>query len=153
MIDSLQNTNTSMISQMQMRPPHPPKAPPLTDEQKTQLEQILSKYNPENITKADAQQMFTAFEDAGIGGPELKKAIEKAGFDANQVWELAHGDKPRPQEMNQGGSINTTALKSLQDILNQYDFSSISKDSETDLMSKLNGAGLLMQGSVIDLRM
>ncbi len=159
MLESIQNSNSMMINAFQMGNIRPPKFQPLTDQQKSQLSEILSQYDPENITKEDAQAMFKAFHEAGIGGPELKEAIEEAGFDADKVWELAHGDKPpRPPEgrefsgQRELGSINTSALETLQSILSQFNLSEMNEENQTSLIQKLKESGLLLQGGVIDIR-
>ena len=159
MLDSIQNSSSMMLNSLQMGSMRPPKFHPLTDEQKSQLSEILSQYDPQNITKEDAQAMFKAFRESGIGGPELKKAMEEAGFDADKVWELAHGDKPpRPPEGQEStggrefGSINTSALETLQSILSQFNLSDMSEENQTSLIQKLKESGLLLQGGVIDIR-
>jgi hypothetical protein len=50
MLESIQNSNSMMINAFQMGNIRPPKFQPLTDQQKSQLSEILSQYDPENIT-------------------------------------------------------------------------------------------------------
>ena len=58
----------------------------LTDEQKQTIADILSQYDPENITEEDAKAIFQAFKDAGITPAKgMKEAIEAAGFDAEDL--------------------------------------------------------------------
>ena len=64
-------------------PPPPPmgRAQALTDDQKTQLAEILSKYDADNMTAADVQSMHDDIRNAGIRpGEELKTILEDAGF-------------------------------------------------------------------------
>jgi hypothetical protein len=132
------------------------RAQSLTSDQKSKLQDILSNYDASNVTSDDAKAMFKAFEEAGIKGPGLRDAIQSSGFDADQVWSLAHdGQKPPQGGPPQGGmqgsaKLNTSALQSLQDILSQYDLTNLTSDQQDDLMTKLSKAGLMNTGSLID---
>jgi hypothetical protein len=137
-----------------------PKAKALTDEQKSKIADILSNYDKDNVTADDAKEIFDAFKEAGIQpGAGMKEAIEDAGFDADELRDLAKpSDMPPGPPPSQGAfgsssskSIDASTLKSLQDILNQYDMSSLSSDQEEELLSKLSDAGLMKNGSMIDL--
>jgi hypothetical protein len=142
----------------QMRPMGGMQGPrQLSSDDKQKVQDLLSQYDPTSITADDAKELFKSFEEAGIKGPGLREAISEAGFDADQVWSLAHdGQKPPqpPQGSGMGGgkdSINTTALQSLQNILSQYDLSSLSSDDETNLFTQLSNAGFMKSGSILDL--
>lgn len=61
---------------------------PLSDEQKTTMEEILSQYDAENMTKEDMESIRQELEDAGI--PRSKESMQMmraAGF----------GPPPKPQ--------------------------------------------------------
>jgi hypothetical protein len=146
-----------------------PKPEPLTDDQKSQVQSILSEYDSDNLTADDAKAIFKAFRKAGINGAGLKEAIEATGFDAEKLRSLAGADGPQGpggpggpggpppggMGMNRSGSSTTgvsmSTLKSLQSILSQYDFSSISTDQQSELFTKLSSSGLLKNGNIIDL--
>jgi hypothetical protein len=138
-----------------------PQAKALTDEQKSKIADILSNYDKDNLTADDAKEIFSAFKEAGIQhGAGMKEAIEDAGFDADSLRDLAKPADmpPGPPRAKEGAfgsssskSIDASTLKSLQDILNQYDMSSLSSDQEEELLSKLSDAGLMKNGSMIDL--
>jgi hypothetical protein len=150
-ISSIQGLG-SMQAMGQMQKPQP-----LTSEQKTKLQDILSQYDPENVTAEDAKKIFSSLREAGIRGPELKEAVEKAGFDSDELFKLGHDGKQPPQGMPPMGgaqssdSVNLSALKSLQSILNQFDLSSIDDDQQSELMSQLEQSGLMRSGSVLDI--
>lgn len=56
-------------------------AVPMTDEQKTQAEEILAKYDPENMTPEDWEAMREEFEQAGIRpGRQMMQMMQEAGF-------------------------------------------------------------------------
>jgi hypothetical protein len=133
-----------------------PPPEPLTDEQKTKVQDLLSNYDASNMTAEDAKTLFKSFQEAGIRGPGLREAIESAGFDAEALWSLGHdGQKPPQPPSGLGpendGKINSTTLKTLQDILNQYDLSNLSSDQQDSLMTQLNNAGLIKSKNLIDL--
>ncbi len=67
-----------------MMPPPPPmgRTQALTDDQKTQLTEILSNYDAENMTETDIQSMRDDIRSAGIRpGEELKSILEDSGFE------------------------------------------------------------------------
>jgi hypothetical protein len=135
----------------------------LSDDQKQTVQNILSNYDSSKITAADAKSIFKSFEEAGIKGAGLREAITTAGFDADQVWSLAHDGQKPPQGGGPGGpggpgggaggpsKVNSSALQALQTILNQYDLSNMSDEKEQDLMSQLQDTGLLQSGSLLNL--
>ena len=146
MTDNIQGVG-SMYGNRTFPTPHP-----LTDEQKSQVQSILSQYDPSNVSAEDAKNIFKAFREADIRpGPDLKNAISAAGFDAGNLRSLArpegyhghrHGAASAP-----GNRVNMSTLQSLQSILNQYDLSNMSPDQEKEILSKLNDAGLRGIGS------
>lgn len=126
----------------------------LTADQNQTVQDILSEYDTEDLTAEDAKSIFKAFEEAGIRGPGLREAVKGAGFDADQVWSLAHdGETPPapPSGGQRGGQINLNSLQSLQTILDQYDLTDMTDDQESALLSQLEDQGLLNTGGLIDL--
>jgi hypothetical protein len=130
----------------------------LTDEQKSTITSILSKYDSNNLTTEDAQSIFQQFQDAGIHpGKGMKETIEAAGFDAEQLRELG---KPKRDSLesflwssqnNNSTGINTSALKTLQEILNQYDLSNQTTEQKNSMITQLQSAGLLQSGNTINI--
>lgn len=128
----------------------------LTDEQKTQIQSILSQYDPSNVSGDDAKAIFKAFREAGIQpGPGIKEAIDAAGFDAEDLRSkgMPEGHRPPPGGGMRGGKadVNTSTLQSLQSILSQYDLASMSSDDEQGLLDQLINSGLLKTTNMIDL--
>ncbi len=69
----------------------------LTNKQREQARQILSRYNPNSLTAKDARAIHRAFRDAGLrGGPAMNNTIKAAGFDPDKLRDLAP-PPPRPQ--------------------------------------------------------
>jgi hypothetical protein len=130
---------------------HPPSE--LTDEQKQTIQNILSKYDPENIDAETAQEIFDKFREAGITPARgMKEAIEAAGFDAEELRSLAQpqGNMPPPPPTEGKSKIDVSALQSLMDILNQYDLENLSSEDEETLMQQLQSAGFLQSGSILN---
>ncbi|BBD08147.1 hypothetical protein [Desulfovibrio ferrophilus] len=54
---------------------------PMTEEQKTTAEEILAKYDPENMTRDDMLAMRKEFHEAGIPrSRELQQMLQESGF-------------------------------------------------------------------------
>lgn len=121
----------------------------LTDDQKQQVTDILSQYDPENMTADDAKAIFDSFREAGIQpGAGLKETVEAAGFDLEQFKpEKGEGTPPPPPPSNE---LDVEQLQSLQTILGQYDLSNLSDDEEQTLMSSLQQAGFMGTGVLVD---
>lgn len=95
MINSI-SSNSSMISSLQ-----PSNAnfafSMLTDDQKSAIQDILSNYDPENITKEDAKEIWQAFQDAGIQPQEgLKEVIERKALTRKISGSKQPVKRPRP---------------------------------------------------------
>ncbi len=146
MIDQISgNTSMSGLSSLF-------EAKTLTDEQKEKIKEILSNYDADSITADDAKEIFTAFKEAGITpAAGMKEAIESAGFDAENLRSLAGFDQapppPPPSSEAKSTNINQSALQSLQTILNDYDLTELSEDEQSELLTRLQDAGLLQYAS------
>ncbi len=133
-----------------------PKMTELTSDQKSTISEILSNYDPENVSDEDAQAIFQAFKDAGITPAKgMKEAIEAAGFDAEDLRSRGMSDQgmpPPPPQSSSSNSINVSALQSLQEILSQYDLTNLSETDQTSLVSALESSGFIYPGSVLDIK-
>jgi hypothetical protein len=136
----------------------------LTDEQKQTVTDILSKYDPENLTADNAKTIMKAFREAGIQPNRgLRETIESAGFDAKELLSMgrpAGAPKGPPPGGMPGGmsgdtqstKIDQNSLKTLQSILNQFDLTDLSSEDEDSLVTQLQDAGLARTGLMIDLK-
>ena len=62
----------------------------LTDKQSQLVTDTLSKYDPNNLTEADAKEIVSSFREAGIRPSKaLKEAMSAEGFDAREVIKKA----------------------------------------------------------------
>ena len=76
----------------------------LTDQQKTTVKSILSKYNPSTLTASDAKAIHSAFRDAGLHkGPGLNEAAKAAGVDPDKLRNL---DPPPDMKGRENGLQN-----------------------------------------------
>jgi hypothetical protein len=143
----------------------------LSDEQKRRVQTILSKFDPNNVTVQDAQNIYKQMMAAGINpGKDLRDSIRAAGFNPQWLQSLAAKEPQESQNLtaatigeqlnnygdDQGiflaNGVNTSALQTLQTILNQYDLENMNSDEEKSLMESLNQAGLLKSGDMINIR-
>lgn len=89
-----------------------PKGPPprpLSEEQNSVIESVLSDFDAGDITEGDARTIVTAFQDAGIRpGKELAEAMASFGFDAMEIGNLA-GNGNRNDSSAVGNYVNTSA--------------------------------------------
>lgn len=80
----------------------PQEAQSFTTEQKTQVKNILAKYNPAALTTDDAKAIRRALRDIGIrGGPEEDSLLISAGFDPETLKKL---DPPPNRPNDEKGS-------------------------------------------------
>lgn len=62
----------------------------ITSEQAAQVKQMLSHYDAASLTAADAMAIHDAFREAGLrGGPAMNETIRAAGFDPDELRDLA----------------------------------------------------------------
>lgn len=133
-----------------------PPPQPLSDEQKTLVEETLANFDAENLTEEDALAIVDAFKEAGIKpGRELAELTSELGFDAREIGDLAGVEPPKgPPPPVPGGdqSLNTEDLSTLQSIIDDYDLNDLSEEEEEEIISQLEDAELINeQGSLISL--
>lgn len=127
----------------------------MTEEQKSAAEEILSKYDPENLSEEDANAIKEELREAGIKpSRELGTLIEESGFDPEQFRPAGPPPGGPGGPGKPGGSENLVSeegLKTLAEILEEYDVENLSEDDLTAIQAKLTEAGFYGQGSVVDL--
>ena len=61
----------------------------LTDDQRKQIQSILSNYDVANLTADDAKSIFKQIRETGIHSPEVRETIAAAGIDPEKLRALA----------------------------------------------------------------
>jgi len=70
------------------------KSSSLSSEQKALIEDVLSQYDADSLSKDDAKAIVEAFQEAGIEPSKaLESAMSASGFDAKEVGTLAEVSK------------------------------------------------------------
>jgi len=96
----------------------------LRDKQAQLVKDTLSKYEPNNLTEADAKEIVSSFREAGIRPSKaLKEAMSAEGFDAKIVAKKAELQLPSPS--NSAGkkekfNISENQLSELYKLLHKY---------------------------------
>ena len=68
-------------------PGGPPPSKPMTEEAKKQVTDILSQYDPENLSTEDMDAINKSFKEAGVRpSGELKSMLEDSGFYGPTIW-------------------------------------------------------------------
>lgn len=121
---------------------------PLTDEQKTKIKDILSGYDPSNITATSAKEIFQKFSDVGITpGRGVRETIEAAGFDAEQLRELGMPDDFKKMGAHRGGMADRPPLSAdqkatVKGILSKYDPTKLSETDIRSILQSLRDSGV-----------
>jgi hypothetical protein len=124
----------------------------LSDEQKATLEEILAKYDSENLSDEDAKALMDELKAAGI--PPCKDTFEimKAeGFTPPKPPEGQGPPPPPPSDgSNQTSSLTSEQKTQLMDLIEQLKNGEISEDSFLTTLNQMASSGLLSSGSVIN---
>lgn len=133
-----------------------PPSQPLSDEQKSLVQETLSNYDAENLSEDDAKAIMETFKEAGIRpGKELADLTSDLGFDAKTIADRAGLEPPQgPPPSPPGGeqSLNTEDLSALQSIIDDYDLNDLSQEEEEEILNQLEEAELINEeGSLISL--
>ena len=124
----------------------------LTESQKEKLDEILAKYDPEDLSAEDAKTIFDAMHEAGIQPSKaVKETVEAAGFDLEKYKPERPAGPPPQMSGSKTESMNLSSLQSLQTILNQYDLNNLSADDQDSLFSQIQNAGLMEPGNLFNL--
>src|SRR3954447_5590814 len=145
-------------------PGGPPPSKPMTEEAKKQVTDILSQYDPENLTSDDMDAINKSFKGAGIRpNGELKSMLEDSGYDPKALGDRARqtqgadgappggppGGGPPPGGPPPGGGAppggsqqaSSDQIKQLGAVLEQYDLNNLSEDDQSNISKKLTELG------------
>ncbi len=106
---------SSISSASQTQGTKPPPPPPMTDDQKTEVSDILSKYDSSSISSTEFESMMEEIKDAGVvPSRDLRSMLDEAGFEPPQGGEgpqgVQGGGRPPKTDRNYVG-FNESARK------------------------------------------
>jgi hypothetical protein len=131
----------------------------MTEETKKQVTDILSQYDPENLSCEDMDAINKSFKEAGIRpNGELKSMLEDSGYDAKALGDRARetqgaeggpppggpppgGPPPGGGAPGGGGQVSGDQLQQLSSMLEQYDLNNLSEDDQSSISQKLTELG------------
>ena len=120
----------------------------LTEEQKTQLQDIISKYDPNTMTQEDHMTMRQELKDAGIRpSRELRQTLSAEGFtpSSGQRPTSPEGVEGRP---NRGSRPEEAEF--LADYLEKLTSGEATEEDEQTLLESVQSQGTIQQGLVVD---
>ena len=124
----------------------------LSDEQSQLVTDTLSKYDPNNLTKADAKEITSSFREAGIRPSKaLKEAILAEGFDAKTLAKKAGLQHPQISDsagIKESFNISENQLSELYKLLHQYHSDDSLDADRNSLLNSIQGVlgGIEMLG-------
>jgi len=120
----------------------------LTEDQKNALEEILAKYDPENMTEEERQAMRAEMREAGIPRTaETGQILMDAGFMPKPPEGMAAGGPPPGPPPDEAEEKDTTLL----DLINQAKSGEIDEDEFISLLlDYAESGGSINPGNVID---
>lgn len=117
----------------------------ITQDQLKIIEDTLAKYDPENLTRAEASSIVELFNDSGIQpGRELADAMSEFGFDARSVGDLAGvggppqgGAEMAPDANPVTLNISDEMLQQLNDLLSEFYSDDLAEDDRDITLSAI----------------
>ena len=116
----------------------------LTDDQKTTLQEIISKYDPENMTAEDQKTMMDEIKAAGIQpSKEFGEVMNEAGFKPPEKPE-----GPPPDSSTQGTNSNLPDY--LLEFIQKQEAGTVTQDDINSLIQSLQNSGSTTSGNLVD---
>ena len=119
----------------------------LTDDQRTTLEEIFAKYDPENMTLEERESLQTELREAGVAFcREVRQSMQAAGFASTKVQsdQLPSGGPQGPAPKDEKGEA------ALADALNKYESGELTEDELIELLQEYAQSGILTAGSLVN---
>jgi hypothetical protein len=115
----------------------------LTDEQKTQVKDILTQYKAESFTESDAKAIFKEFQDSGITPSKgLKETIEAAGFDSEKLRTMGMPEMQGIGRGRQSLALSDDQKSLVQSILDKYDPKNLLASDANAIFKEFQDAGI-----------
>ena len=115
----------------------------LTDKQSQLVTDTLSKYDPNNLTEADAKEIASSFRDAGIRPSKaLKEAMLGEELEARIAAKKAEIQAPHPSGsagMKESFNISENQLNELYNLLHQYHSDDSLDEDRNSLLNSIQG--------------
>lgn len=116
----------------------------LTDDQKTKLEEILAKYDPNNMTDESAKAMMDEIKAAGIGpSREFGQIMNEAGFKPPEKPE-----GPPPEDSAKG--VQQEMPDFMVDFMKKQESGEVTEEDIYSLIQNLLAADKSTTGSIVD---
>lgn len=114
----------------------------LTDDEKKTVQNIIAKYDAENMTAESMREMMDEIKSTGIKpSKDIKEMLDSAGFKPPEKPEGSPPEKP------QGSEEMPDFLKSF---LEKQKSGTLTEDDLISLIQNLQNSGSLAQGNLID---
>lgn len=122
----------------------------LTEEQKKTLQDIIAKYDPENMTSEDTKSMMDEIKEAGIKpSKEFGEIMNTAGFKPPERPSGPPPSGPPPSE-TQESSTDNDLTSQLLDLLNEQKSGSVSEEDLNTFIETLKSSGNSLIGTLIN---
>ena len=157
----MQIQGISSMSGMQSM--QPPESEPLTEEQQSTLEEILSQYDLENLTEDELDEIHSQMDEAGIQrSRETMEIMTEAGIDFSSMAPPEGGMQGPPPEGGMGsidmssisGTSGLTATTeegtTLMTLISQLQSGEASEDDVQSYVEQLKQAISSSVGNMID---
>ncbi|HMQ51930.1 MAG TPA: hypothetical protein PKE64_28715 [Anaerolineae bacterium] len=139
------NINSSTSVRVFPRPPM--ENYKLTDDQKSQLQDILTKYDAESISDDEMKSMLGEIREAGIRpGEDLKNALEEAGFELKKP---PAGNRP-PMGMNKPQGVGFEPPQFVQDFMAKAESGDVSEDDVQEFLKAIQSQKQEFRGAIFD---
>ena len=116
---------------------------PLSDELKAQAQEIISKYDAQNMSEDDKTSMREELHEAGIGrSRELKTILQDEGFEVK--------GPPKKHARPAPSSETAQPNQDIADFLEKYESGNLTDQDIDSLVELLRKSGLTSSGVVVD---
>lgn len=132
----------------------------INSQQSQDLKNVLSNFDPNNISETDAKNIVNKVKEIGVRpGQPLVLVFASEGFDAKSIGEKAgvRGDRPPPPpgdgQSGPKGRVNSEALSALKLLVDSKEGEEISANEWADFYADLEDKGVDTSGPIIDLKL
>lgn len=136
---------SSVTSGSQLPPPPPPQSTSsstqeaLSSDQISSIDEILSNFDSDNLSTADAQSIAEQFSEAGIQpSEELASVLASSGFDAQEIGDAVRGEGggPPPPPPQSEVTDSSEIVNFLDELLENYE-EQLSDDDKDSILSAI----------------